>query len=228
MKSLTLSMLITLALTTGCTRQYTTGELTTHDGAPLRLSAEGGAGLIHPGTLHVSFATAPLFSADLTLGHANGTLETSVPASAYQGGSFFLSRSDSGLTCDIRASWTQSYLGSYEKSEQARCETPGICSRSVSRLECPNKTYSQYSEGYKKHEDDEGCEYENEWVTEYFPDCPGSQWVMNTYQTYLYALKLEFLMPQRSPLPLAEYNGESGRFSYVVRQRVESACSAGW
>ena len=227
MKLLTVSLLTTLALICGCARQTTTGELNTQGGAPLHLSTQGSAGLIQPGTLRVSFATAPWFSANLRLEHAAGTFETSVPASAYQGNSFFLSTHDSGLTYDIRGSWMALYLDRYEQSGQASCEAPGFCSKSVSRLECPQKTYSQDSEGYKKHEDDEGCEEERKWVTDYFPDCPGSRQVRNTYHTYLYALKLKFLPPQGSSSPLAEYNGESARIPHLVQQTNEGACNAG-
>ncbi|MET1079928.1 MAG: hypothetical protein ABWY06_18090 [Pseudomonas sp.] len=216
-------MLITLTLVGGCTGDTYLGELSTQDGAPLRVR-DGADGLLKPGTMQVSIETSLWPSDTLTLKHRTGTLQLSVPANAYQGRALALSRHESGLNTDIKAFWTREDLDTYGQTDSVSCTMPGVCLKNVSYRVCPGGTYSQYSKGYQKHAKDEGCVHETRLSDDHFPDCPGSRNVSNTYQRYHYTLKLEFLAP--SAAALAEFNGSTGRASYLLRQDSTSSCTS--
>jgi hypothetical protein len=182
------------------------GYLFTQDSAPLRLADDL---VLEQGHMRLQFAPNPWLLGRLRLHNDKSSFSTWVSAADYAGNSFFIDSVDSGLAYDIQARWRESRAETVERDSYQRCTTAGFCSKTVSRLTCGKKRYQEGSERYEEHAGDDNCEEDLVFVTDNFPDCPGSQRVRKRYQVYQLLVSLDFRKPLAPKEQFAVFDGES-------------------
>lgn len=207
----------------GCGGMAGEGQLRTWDGKPLRLADDA---VLRQGPVRLKFDPDPWLWGRLRLYNADSGFSVRVPASAYAGHSFTLDGEDSGLAYDIRARWREVRGETLDRDGTASCTTAGYCSKTVRRLDCGRKRYQEGTRGYRRHEDDEGCEEESAVEWGYFPDCPGSRAVRERYQVYKLLVSLDFRVPFAARPPVAEFDGETRYRERLVETLERGDCQA--
>lgn len=205
----------------GCGGIKGQGYLFTEGGKPLRLNEEV---TLTQGHMKLVFDPEPGLWSRLRLHNERVDFSTPVDDEAYAGNGFFLRSQDSGLAYDIRASWREERGPLTERDSQEACTTEGYCRKQVVRLVCYRKSYRPGTERYEEHLDDDNCVQEPMYVTDYFPDCPGTRQVRTRNRQYQLLVSVDFLEPRAERPPVAVFDGQSRPRERELKVLSEGRC----
>lgn len=199
-------LLLAALLLGGCGGGKGQGYLFTEGGKSLRLNEEV---TLTQGHMNLVFDAEPGLWSRLRLYNERVDFSTPVASEAYAGNGFLLRSQDSGLAYDIRASWREERGLLTERDNREDCTTAGYCRKQVARLVCDRKSYRPGTERYEEHLDDANCVQEPVYVTDYFPDCPGTRQVRTRNRQYQLLVRVDFLQPRTERSPVAVFDGQT-------------------
>jgi hypothetical protein len=210
-----LFILLVLLLLNACAHQYhSKGTLTTVDKRPLLIQQGANKIALSPGYASIDFSDRPVFLGNFNLMTANGKLEISTHPENYQSTSLRLLPQNNEINLIIQANWGRQEHGSSSKEDTEDCTKHGYCSKSISFLKCPNgNTYYEKGSGSSTYNDrkyakENNCTYDSKYESGNYDDCPGTRKVLKHYKDFYYAVKADFIDPNKNST-LATFKGDS-------------------
>jgi hypothetical protein len=207
-----LFILLVLLLLNACAHQYhSTGILTTVDQKPLLIQQGANKISLSPGNAGIDFSDRPFIWGHFNVITYNGKLELTTHPENYQSTSLRLMPQNNEINLIIQASWDRKANGTSSEEGKEDCKTHGRCSKTRYFLKCPSgATYDENSSTYndRKAAEKNNCTYKSEDNYGEHADCPGTRRVLKHYKDYYYAIKADFIDPNKNST-LATFKGNS-------------------
>ncbi|MES2820830.1 MAG: hypothetical protein V4812_17795 [Pseudomonadota bacterium] len=213
-----ISTLAACMLQTGCSTHTAHGELSTHDGGRLQLSGKEADQYLEPGSTSIDFELRPVFFSYLTLRNAKTEFSTRLYRQNYSHNAFTIARKDSDLKFDITGRWQEIRLKTYREEGRQSCVDHGYCTQTETWVYCSDEATRRVEAGssLSKAERKKDCETHEVDVTDYYPDCPGSEPVERTFQDYRYDIQLKFHDPQAPAQERAHFEGKTAPMQRLI------------